>query len=256
MIDLQGRAALVAGVGPNIGQRVATLLAQSGAAVVCVDRDRETAGRCAALVAAEGGKAVPVAGDVASPAGVSAIFEEVADRVGVVDALVNNAAVSVPRGILDTSYEDWQRVLSVALTGTFLMSQAFARALVAAGRPGSVVNVASTSGHRGRKNAVAYCSAKGGVLNLTRAMAMDLAPHRIRVNSVSPTKTGPALADDGTTTRDFSEIPLGRLGTPDDQAHAVRFLLSDEADFITGLDVRVDGGTLATWGTRSYASAR
>lgn len=255
--DLHGRVALVAGVGPNIGQGVATLLGQSGAAVVCVDRDGETANRCAELVASEGAESLAIAGDISTGGGVQAIFSQAAERFGVVDTLVNNAAVSIPHGTLNTTAEEWQLVVDVTLTGTFLMSQEFARRLVDAGKPGSVVNVASTSGHRGRKNAVSYCAAKGGVLNLTRALAMDLAPHKIRVNSVSPTKTGAALADDGASApaaRDFSEIPLGRLGTPVDQAHAVRFLLSDEADFITGMDIRVDGGTLATWGTRSHAT--
>lgn len=254
MKNLQGRTVLVAGAGPNIGQRVATTIAESGAAVVCVDRDAETAGMAADLVSAAGVESLAVAGDISTPDGVADILGQAADRFGLVDALVNNAAVSVPRGTLNITPEEWQLVLGVTLTGTFLMSQEFARRLVDAGKPGAIVNVASTSGHRGRKNAVAYCSAKGGVLNLTRALAMDLAEHHIRVNSVSPTKTGPALADDGSATRDFSEIPLGRLGRPEDQASAVRFLLSDDASFITGMDIRVDGGTLATWGTRSYAA--
>ena len=156
-------------------------------------------------------------------------------------------------GLLHTELDVWRRVLDVGLTGTFLVSRAVARRLIDADREGAIVNIASTSGHRGRRNAVAYCSAKAGVLNLTRAMAIDLAPHSIRVNSVSPTKTGGSLAHgDDKTTRDFSEIPLKRLGRPEDQAAAVRFLLSPAAAFITGEDVRVDGGSLATWGTRSY----
>lgn len=254
MSGLHGRVALIAGVGPNIGRHIAMHVGANGAAVVCVDRDESTATQTADAVAAIGAESMAVAGDISNPTGVQDIFARAAERFGAVDALVNNAAVSVPGGILDASLDDWQRVLDVAMTGTFLMSQEFARRLVDAGRSGAIVNIASTSGHRGRKNAVAYCSAKGGVLNMTRAAAMDLAPFEIRVNSVSPTKTGPALADDGSGSRDFSEIPLGRLGAPQDQANAVLFLLSDEASFVTGMDIRVDGGTLATWGTRSYAS--
>jgi NAD(P)-dependent dehydrogenase (short-subunit alcohol dehydrogenase family) len=232
---------------------VATLLGQEGATVVCVDRDADTAARAAALVTEAGGHGVAIAGDISTPEGVAAIWQAAAEQVGVVDHLVNNAAVSIPGGVLNVSFEQWQLVTAVTYTGPFLMSQAYAKQLIAAGRGGSMVNVASTSGHRGRKNAVAYCSAKGGVLNMTRAIAMDLAPHGIRVNSVSPTKTGTPIGDDGTSERSFSEIPLGRLGRPIDQANAVRFLLSDDAEFITGLDIRVDGGTLATWGTSSYA---
>lgn len=254
MSKLQGRVALIAGVGPNIGQQVAAQVGRLGAAVVCVDRDETTAARAAEAVGETGAEALAVAGDISSPGGVQEIFARASERFGVVDSLVNNAAVSIPLGILDTTLDDWRRVIDVSMTGTFLMSREFGRRLVDAGRTGAIVNIASTSGHRGRKNAVAYCSAKGGVLNMTRAVAMDLAPYGIRVNSVSPTKTGQALADDGSGSRDFSEIPLGRLGDPQDQANAVTFLLSDDASFITGMDIRVDGGTLATWGTRSYAS--
>jgi len=254
--DLSGRVALVAGVGPNIGQGVASLLAQSGASVVCLDYRPDVAKQCAEAIISDGGAALDVVADITSPDAIERALDAAEARFGVVDALVNNAAVAVPHGTLDTTLEEWQRVLAIALTGPFLLAQAVARRLVDAGKPGAIVNVASTSGHRGRKNAVAYCSAKGGVLNLTRAMCIDLAPYGIRVNSVSPTKTGKSLADDGGVARDFSEIPLGRLGRPVDQAGAIRFLLSDEASFITGLDIRVDGGSLATWGTRSYQSAR
>jgi NAD(P)-dependent dehydrogenase (short-subunit alcohol dehydrogenase family) len=123
---------------------------------------------------------------------------------------------------------------------------------VAAKKTGAIVNVASTSGHRGRRNAIAYCSSKGGVLNFTRAMAVDLAPHGIRVNSVSPTKTGRSVGNlESAGIRTYDEIPLGRLGDPQDQANAVLFLASDRAAFITGADLRVDGGAIATWGSRT-----
>lgn len=254
MQSLTGRVALVSGTGPNIGQEVATLLAEEGAKVVCLDREEKNANDAVALVEKAGSEGVAVVGDLSTAEGIAAIWAEVAEKVGTVDALVNSAAVSIPGSVLDVTPEQWDLVTAVTFTAPFLMSQAFAKQLIAAGKRGSMVNVASTSGHKGRKNAIAYCSAKGGVLNMTRALAMDLAPHGIRVNSVSPTKTGAPIGDDGTQTRDFSEIPLGRLGRPRDQANAIRFLLSDEAEFITGLDIRVDGGTLATWGTKSYAS--
>ena len=156
---------------------------------------------------------------------------------------------------MSMTYEEWRKVTSVVLDGTFLVSQAVAKHMIAAKKKGAIVNIASTSGHRGRKNAIAYCTAKGGILNFTRAMAQDLAPYGIRVNSVSPTKTGASVgAIESAAGRDFAEIPLGRLGRPQDQANAVLFLVSDLAEFITGVDLRVDGGTLSTWGTRSQAN--
>ena len=255
MTSMRGRVALVAGVGPNIGTAVAHALAEAGSAVICNDVNARDAERCAESIQSAGYPAMAAIGDITSSADIEKILDAATNEFGIVDALVNNAAMSVSRGLLDTSLDEWQRVISVSLTGPFLMAQAVARRLVAAQKPGAIVNVASTSGHRGRRNALAYCSAKGGVLNMTRAMAMDLAPYRIRVNSVSPTKTGAALAKGMGPERDFSEIPLGRLGRPQDQASAICFLLTDQADFITGIDVRVDGGSLATWGTRSYSSA-
>lgn len=254
--SLEGRIALVTGAGPNIGRGIAVALARAGATVLCNDVRPEAAAETVRTVRELGGLAEPLPGDVVSEDDVERMFEVATGRVGIVDALVNNAAVPSTTGILDTKLDVWHRVLEVAMTGTFLMSRGMARRCVDAGREGAIVNIGSTSGHRGRKNAVAYCSAKAGVLNLTRAMAIDLAPHGIRVNSVSPTKTGGSLAEgDDKDTRDFAEIPLKRLGRPKDQAAAVCFLLSPEAAFITGEDLRVDGGSLATWGTRSYPGA-
>ena len=125
--------------------------------------------------------------------------------------------------------------------------------MTTAGQPGVVVNIASTSGHRGRKNALPYVTAKAAILNFTRALAVELARHGIRVNSVSPTKTGHGVTGlERADSRSFDEIPLGRLGRSQEQADAVLFLCSEQAAFITGEDIRVDGGALASWGTRSH----
>lgn len=252
MPSLKGRIALVTGAGPNIGRTIAATLASAGATVICNDISVELANDAANAINKAGGKAFAMAGDVSKPDIVSGLVGKAASEVGVVDILVNNAGVTIPRSITSMTYEEWRKVMGVVLDGTFLMSQAVVKHLLAAEKPGAIVNIASTSGHKGRKNAIGYCSAKGGVLNLTRAMAMDLAPHGIRVNSVSPTKTGQSVgAIESAGSRDFGEIPLGRLGHPQDQANAVLFLASDDASFITGEDIRVDGGSLATWGTRS-----
>ena len=203
-------------------------------------------GDLAGKVALVTGSAINIGHAIALDAGEAAF--------GTVDVLVNNAAITVNQSLLDIALDDWRRVIDTILTGTFLVSRAVAQRLVARGAPGVIVNLGSTTGHRGRAGAIAYSTAKGGILNLTRAMAIELAPHGIRVCSVSPTRTGtPTRAGlPGETSRpthpSAGGIPLGRIGTPQDQANAVRFLVSDAASFITGEDLRVDGGALATWG--------
>lgn len=252
MGELDKRVALVTGTGPNIGRAIAATLAGAGATVLCNDIDAAATQATAEAVTDAGGKAFPLPFDVADRAAVRNSIEAAGKDHGIIDILVNNAALTVPKSILNVSYEEWTRIIDINLTGTFLCSQAVAQALVAAKKTGAIVNIASTSGHRGRTNAIAYCSSKGGVLNLTRAMAVDLAPHGIRVNSVSPTKTGLSVgALESTGIRTFDEIPLGRMGDPQDQANAVMFLASDRASFITGTDLCVDGGAICTWAAKT-----
>ena len=251
-MKLKGKTALVTGAGPNIGQEICRVLAREGAKVACNDVDPTRAQASAESLVKEGGSALAVPADIMDPVQVKAMVDRVVGHFGGIDILVNNAAITIPKGLLQITLEEWKRNIDVILTGTFLTSRAVAEVMVRQGRGGSIVNIASTSGHRGRANAVAYCSAKGGILNMTRAMAMDLAPHRIRVNSVSPTKTGVSVGGlEREEERAFGEIPLGRLGRPRDQALAVLYLVSEDADFVTGCDLRVDGGALATWGTRT-----
>ena len=256
MGDLTGKVALVTGAGPNIGGAIAATLARAGAKVICNDLRPEQAEAAAQAIRSAGGQAVALAADISKPDDVTALMAKAQAAFGPIQILVNNAGVTIPRSILTMTFEEWRRVHSVILDGTFLMCQSVAKELVQRKLKGSIINIASTSGHRGRKNAIGYCAAKGGILNLTRAMAQDLAPHGIRVNSVSPTKTGVSVgALESSADRDFSEIPIGRLGDPQDQANAVLFLASENSSFITGEDIRVDGGTLATWGTRSQAQS-
>jgi NAD(P)-dependent dehydrogenase (short-subunit alcohol dehydrogenase family) len=255
MLDLSGRIALVTGAGPNIGRAIAATLAKAGATVLCNDVKPEIA-EGAAKAVADSGKAFPLAFDITDPNLVERSVEEATRRHGVIDILVNNAGVTVPKSLLTISIEEWRLVTRTIQEGAFLCSRAVAKRLIDAKRRGAIVNIASTTGHRGRKNAIAYATAKGGILNFTRALAIEMAPYGIRVNSVSPTKTGASVgAIEAAGARSFDEIPLGRLGQPQDHANAVLFLVSDAASFITGIDIRVDGGTLATWGTRSQPDA-
>lgn len=249
MIDLSGKIALVTGAGPNIGQQIAKTLASCGAAVACNDLHEEQARAVAAEISASGGKAIAVPGDVTNAGHIERMFDTAEGAFGRVDVLVNNAFfLTRVAGLTTIEIDAWHRTIQTILTGTFLTSRTFASRLIEAKKPGAIVNLGSTSGHRGRANAIAYSAAKGGILNMTRSMAVELAPHGIRVNSASPTRTVTGeLPPDDHSSPDI--VPLGRLGTPEDIAEAIAFLVSDHARFITGEDLRVDGGTQATWGT-------
>jgi 3-oxoacyl-[acyl-carrier protein] reductase len=247
---LEGKAALITGAGQNIGRAMAERFAAEGSRVAVVDLDGSRATAVADGINAAGGQAIALAVDVSDEAAVTAMVERVVADLGGLDILVNNVAATVNKGLLDTTLEEWDRVHAVTLRSTFLCSRQGAAAMVAAGRGGAIVNVASTSGQRGIRNKFAYAVAKSGIYNLTRAAAMELAPHRIRVNTLTPTQTGSpvGMADEAFSADRAGEakgIPIGRFGQPADQASAALFLASDEAGFITGADLVCDGGLLA-----------
>jgi 3-oxoacyl-[acyl-carrier protein] reductase len=250
--QLDGRVAIVTGAGQNIGRAIALRFAQEGAAVAIVDRD---AGRAEAVcdeVTAAGGRAIAIVADVSREPDVTRAVDRTVAELGDIDILVNNAAKTINRPLLETSLEEWEDVIGVTLRSQFLFIQKAASAMIAAGHGGAIVNMASTSGHRGNIGKGAYPVAKAGVLNLTRVAAVELAPHGIRVNSVTPTQSGQPLgygyqADVLERSGPARSIPLGRWGRPDDQANAVLFLASDEAEFITGADLPCDGGLLAVF---------
>ncbi len=244
---LDNQVAIVTGTGPNIGGEIARTLAANGAKVVCLDVKSERAEDIAQQIIGKGGQATAVGADISKPEDVQRVVKTAVDVFGGVHILVNNAAITNRAGLLDTTIEIWYQVLDVILTGTFLCSRYAAERMIAQGSGGAIVNIASTSGHRGLNGALAYSAAKGGVLNMTRSMAIQLAPHNIRVNSVTPTETGTPVI--GGRPREESgpptNIPRGRWGRPFDQAQAVLFLASPNADFITGADLPVDGGLMA-----------
>src|SRR5580704_3548743 len=188
-MKLSNRVAIVTGAGRNIGEEISKTLASEGAKVAVVDLDRGRGEKVAAAIRDAGGEAAAFVADMASEADIAGAVAAVVERWGRIDILINNAAISDNKNILDITREQWDAVIAVTLTGPFLMSQHAARRMVAQGSGGRIVNVGSTSGFFGRSRAIAYAAAKGGVANLTRAMAVQLAPYKIRVNGVVPKRS-------------------------------------------------------------------
>ncbi|MFQ0815731.1 short-chain dehydrogenase [Brucella anthropi] len=244
-MKLINQVAVVTGAGRNIGKATAQLLAKEGASVAVTDIDAERAERVAEEIRAAGGNAEIFLANVADEEGVISLVKAVTDRFGKVDILVNNVAISDNKHILDVTKEEWDQVIAVTLTGTFLMSKYFAKAMVEQGHGGNIVNVGSTSGFYGRPRAVAYTAAKAGITNLSRSLAIQLAKHKIRVNCVVPNKIGsPVGKDDFDPTRPVLNL-RDRPGVPDDLARAILFLVSPDSDFIDGTTLFVDGGVSA-----------
>jgi len=244
-MKLQGQVTIITGAGRNIGEEAAKLLAAEGAKIAVVDMDKGRGDKVAADIKKAGGDAMGFVADVASEADIVRLVAEVVAKWGRIDILINNAAISDNKHILDISKADWDRVIAVTLTGPFLMGKYVAKQMVAQGTPGKIVNVGSTSGFYGRKRAIAYTAAKGGVANLTRSMAVQLAPHNIRVNGVVPNKIGsPVGKDEFDPTRPVVNL-RGRPGIPMDMARAILFLVSEDSDFVVGNMLFVDGGVSA-----------
>jgi NAD(P)-dependent dehydrogenase (short-subunit alcohol dehydrogenase family) len=243
------RVALVTGASSGIGRDTALRLAQEGAAVVLVALPGEELEAAAAECRATGSAALAVATDVGDSRQVVAAFDR-AETLGPVSAVFSNAGISIVGAASALTDDDWMRLLRVNLSGSFFVVREAARRMLPAGY-GAIVTTGSELAIRGQAGYVGYTATKGGVLAMTRALAAELAPSRIRVNSVSPGTTETPLlmaefeaAPDPATERADNEstIPLGRIGQPVDIAAAAVFLLSDEASYITGANLVVDGG--------------
>ena len=242
------RKALVTGASYGIGAAAAIALAKDGCDVAVTDLRTEDVAETLAAIRAAGGEGLALALDVTSQASVEKTFADAVAAFGQLDVLVNNAGVpSLAKPIVDIARAEWQTVFDVNLTGTFFMCQQMGRHLIATKRPGAIVNVASTHGAVGFANASAYGIAKAGVSHLCRMLAIEWAAHRIRVNAIAPGTTetksrAPRLADPAARERMLTRIPLGRFGNAEEMGAAIRYLASDDASYVTGQTLLVDGG--------------
>ncbi|MEV8559153.1 SDR family oxidoreductase [Streptomyces sp. NPDC051917] len=247
---LQGRRAVVTGAGRNVGAAIAGRFAREGARVVVADIDLEAASRVAKdLNDVYPDSAVPVAADVSRAAHVRALVDTAWAELGHIDTLVNCVAITDrPSTVLDLPDDLWRRVLDVSLTSAFLTTKYVAKKMVAEERGGVVVHIGSTSGQSARKDALAYPTAKAALYALVRSLAVQLGPHRIRVNTVSPDEVGSPVGTDVEPADRERHNLVGHACTPEDIAGAVAFMVGEEASFITGTDLLVDGGALIATG--------
>jgi glucose 1-dehydrogenase len=248
-MDLTGRRALVTGSATGIGRSTVVRLASEGAAtVVNYVGPREPADEVVAEIRGSGGRALAIEADVSDEAAVQAMFAQAAAELGgPVDILVNNAGVEAPYLLVDMPLEEWNRVLGVNLTGAFLCAREAARGMLGAGAPGVIVNISSVHETIPWERFGHYCASKGGMKLWAQTIAKELAPHGVRVVNVAPGAIATpinkdVLEDDAKRSAVEAEIPWGRFGKPEEVAAAVAWVSSDEAGYVTGTTLFVDGG--------------
>lgn len=264
-LRLNGKVALITGCGPNINGGIAYGFADEGAKVVCVDIRTDYAEGCARAIRERGGEAVAATCDVSREEQVLAALAKANSIFGAIDILINGAVLQIRKGVLDLSAEEFRRQIGVGLIGALLFTKHVARDMIKNEVRGSIITIISTEGHQGNPGNVGYGTVKGGLLNFTRSVAMELAPYGIRVNSLSPTGTDPAegLARAAAwgvtwtpgqgrppppdTTSGDQGVPLGKRPSPRHYARGAVFLASDDAEMITGFDLRIDAGTIGRY---------
>ena len=265
-MKLEGKTALVTGTSPNIMGGIAEGLAAEGARTVCVDINPGYAYACAQSITQDGGQAMGLACDVTDEEQVKATVARAEEAYGGIDILVNGATVFNWKGVLDMPVEEWRHQTDVILTGAFLFTKHVARRMIDQDRKGCIINIISTAGHQGEPGNVGYGTSKGGLINFTRSVAMELAQYGIRVNSLTPTATDPTEGAGraarwgvewptprlGERARGLlqdasSGVPLQKLPSPRHYASAAVFLASEDAEMITAFDLRVDAGAVSRY---------
>jgi sorbose reductase len=247
LFDLHGKRALVTGASSGIGKKVAEAYLQAGAQVAVAARHSEVLEQVAGEIAAAGdGAVVPICCDVTRPDQVTRMLDQVTAELGGIDIAVCNAGIVTVKGMLEMPLEEFLSIQNTNVTGVFLTAQAAARAMVRQGQGGVIINTASMSGHiiNIPQQVGHYCASKAAVIHLTKAMAVEFAPHKIRVNSVSP---GYILTELVEPLAEYHpqwepKIPLGRIGRPEELTALYLYLASEASSYMTGSDVVIDGG--------------
>ena len=245
---LEGKVAIVTGSASGIGRATALRFADEGAAVCCADMNVDGVKNTAEEIQKRGGKAIWLQVDVSKLPDIDKMVAATIDEYGRIDILVNNAGVYVKAPILEVTEADWDRMIDVMLKGTFFCTQRVLPYMLKQGK-GKVINLASTFGAVGFTEASAYCAAKGGIINLTRQMAFDLAPKKININAIGPGPTDTPLMRPDLDRPERARLyldrtPYGRVAQPEEMASAIAYLASDEADYVNGHTLFVDGGWL------------
>jgi sorbose reductase len=246
LFDLHGKRALVTGASSGIGRKVAEAYLQAGAQVAIAARRSEVLEEVAADLASAGSRVLPVCCDVTQPDQVGRMLEQVTAELGGIDIAVCNAGIIAIAPMLEMSLQEFQSIQDTNVTGVFLTAQAAARQMVRQGHGGVIITTASMSGHiiNVPQQVGHYCASKAAVIHLTKAMAVELAPHQIRVNSVSPGYIRTELVEPLTEYHAQWEpkIPLGRMGRPEELTGLYLYLASEASSYMTGSDIVIDGG--------------
>jgi NAD(P)-dependent dehydrogenase (short-subunit alcohol dehydrogenase family) len=240
---LKGKVALVTGAGGGLGTAIAKRFASEGAALMCADRDGARAQATASAITKSGGSAQAFQADVADPVQCDGQVAETVRRFGRIDIAVNNAGIALHKLALDTSLEDWERVLRINLTGSFLTAQAAARHMVKQGG-GRIIQMGSISGQRGNMGGIAYGASKAAVMHICKVLAVELSGQGVMVNAIAPGPIETGISKHGPSRKQayLDRIPTHSYGNVDAVANAALYLASDECDWVTGHVLNVDGG--------------
>jgi len=249
MSRLEGHIAVITGASKGLGRQMAEALSQAGAAVALVARSRDLLESVASGIRGNGGRAEVIVADVRDEAGVGQIAQQVQSTLGVCDILINNAGMNIRKDVEEFTLSDWNEIVAVNLTGPFLMCRAFVPGMKEKGW-GRIINMTSIMSHVSFPQRIGYSSTKFGLLGMVKALALELAPHSITVNGISPgpfgTEMNQTIMNDPIVNQEFvSRIPLGRWGKIEEIGALAVFLSSDDAGFVTGTDIVIDGGWTA-----------